>query len=233
MKHTLYKVFLAVTMLFMFMTPARADDLSPDTDWQVTFNGKALTDNFTKQEFVDVIRGMQPGDTATFQVHILNKYKTDIDWWYANNITKTFEENSIASDGAYSYRLTYQPTGGDLDVIYDSDIVGGEDDKTKETLGLHEATTAMKDFKFLDTLKANGTGVVTITVKLDGETQGNRYQDTIADLELRFAVELPDETVKTGDTSNSIYYVLAGVSGLVILLVLFLKTRNEKKEAGE
>ena len=229
MKHTVRKAFLAVSLLSAALMPIKAEDLSPDKEWHVTFNGKALTDDFSDAKFKDVIAGMQPGDEVTFTVNILNQYDKEIAWWMSNNVTKSFEESSIASGGAYSYRLTYKPSQEDLITIYDSDIVGGEDDPD-ETIGLHEATTALKDFKFLEKIKPNQGGTVKIYVKLDGETQGNRYQDTAADLDLRFAVELPTSVPKTGDDrDNSLYYALIGVSGLAILLILFLRHRDGKE----
>lgn len=92
---------------------------------------------------------------------------------------------------------------------------------------------------------------------LDGETQGNAYQDTLADLRMQFAVEVRPEPVtvteegppatpqpgspgrtglvRTGDDTNLIPYVIAmGVSGLLFLLLAVYgvkQNRKEKKEA--
>ena len=44
-------------------------------------------------------------------------------------------------------------------------------------------------------------GIITLEVALDGETQGNSYQDTLADLQMNFAVELRDD-LPTQPTPN-------------------------------
>ena len=44
--------------------------------------------------------------------------------------------------------------------------------------------------KCLDTLAKGDKGRITLEVELDGETQGNDYQNTLADLQMNFAVEL-------------------------------------------
>ena len=144
----------------------------------------------------------------------------------SNKTLETFEDY-IKSDeggtGAYTYILTYSRPDGTTTDLFNSKTVGGED--TKGGVGLYEATNAldkanMTDMFFLDTLKPGETANVTIYVKLDGETQRNAYQETMAELQLEFGVE-PRETkkvVKTGDDFRMMPYVIAvSVSGLVVL----------------
>ena len=77
----------------------------------------------------------------------------------------------------------------------------------------------------LETMKTGASGVVTLKVALDGETQGNSYQKTLADLEMSFAVEERADApttkyiiVRTGDMTNMTpYYTLALVSGIGLL----------------
>ena len=70
---------------------------------------------------------------------------------------------------------------------------------------------------------------------LDGETQGNDYQDTLADLAMSFAVELDGETrpfvVQTGDEGKlPLYYVIMAVSGVLFLILAIDGLRYRKKE---
>ena len=90
-----------------------------------------------------------------------------------------------------------------MQTLFDSDTVGGENGTTvEETLeGLHGATSALKDFFYLDTVNNGEGGIITLEVALDGETQGNSYQDTLADLQMNFAVELRDD-LPTQPTPN-------------------------------
>ena len=97
-----------------------------------------------------------------------------------------------------------------------------------------------------------------LTVALDGETQGNDYQNTLAQLQMNFATEIAqadtvkgedkvinrtvkeaDKTVyrtqkvKTGDESQTLLYsVIALASGLVLLVlgVIVLKKKNNREE---
>ena len=126
--------------------------------------------------------------------------------------------------------------------------------------GLHEATDALEEWFYLDTLAKDQGGVLTLRVALDGETQGNDYQDTLAELQMQFAVELrkprkeeppvePDKpgtkkksggksstrtkVVKTGDYTNYIpYLIAAGVSGLALLLLAFYGMRERRRQRG-
>ena len=74
---------------------------------------------------------------------------------------------------------------------------------------------------------------------LDGETQGNDYQDTLADLAMNFAVELkeaapepgaPRIIVKTGDDRNLLpYYVAMAVSGVLLLILAIDNVRRRAR----
>ena len=44
----------------------------------------------------------------------------------------------------------------------------------------------MEDYFYLDRLDKNETGTVELEVGLEGETQGNAYQNTLAKLQLNF-----------------------------------------------
>lgn len=171
---------------------ARADELTGASDWTVLFkSSKEMESNFPPRAFADVLDYMQPGDSALFYVKIKNEYETATDWYMTNEVLKSLEDASkTASGGAYSYILTYTDAKGNEKTLYNSDKVGGE--MYSENLeGLHEATDSLKEFFFLDTLGTNESGRVSLYVKLDGETQGNSYQDTLAQLQINFAVELP------------------------------------------
>lgn len=67
---------------------------------------------------------------------------------------------------------------------------GKEVSLSNNNVGLHEATKELeRQFFLVDTLSKGQTGKVELTVTLEGETQGNDYQNTLADLTMEFAVE--------------------------------------------
>ena len=88
-------------------------------------------------------------------------------------------------------------------------------------------------------------GSISLVVSLDGETQGNDYQDTLADLQMNFAVELnvtPTEEeqsrrtniVKTSDESDlGGLFAAMTVSGVLLLGMAVYSLRQGRKEKRE
>ena len=109
--------------------------------------------------------------------------------------------------------------------------------------------TDLEQFFYLDHLKKGEQGYITLTVALNGETHGNGYQNTLARLQLNFAVEKTggggggsDKTVltpggtsviyspgavQTGDPGGMVFWsVIALVSGLALLICGLMYQRN-------
>ena len=175
--------------------------------------GRMEEENFNVDQ---VFSALEPGDSASYTVYVHNQHPQTTRWYMSNEVLKSLEESAAAGKilgGAYSYKLTWNGPGGSQ-VIYDStsddqqhvNFVGG-DEGFDNRVGLHEATSNLEDFFFLDTLNSGESGVVTLTVSLEGETQGNIYQNTAARIQMNFAVELKDAggktAVKTGDENSA------------------------------
>ena len=151
---------------------------------------------------------------------------------------KSLEEASkTAAGGAYTYMLSYKsPNKATEDVFFQSDSVGGEGYVSKDLEGLYSATDSLKDFFYLDTLKTGQEGLVTLQVALEGETQGNGYQDTLAKLRMKFAVELPknDTVIITGEQMHPLpLIIIASVSGALLLVLVIVGLRLRKSERKE
>ena len=90
---------------------------------------------------------------------------------------------------------------------------------------------------------------MTLVVRLDGETEGNDYFNTLAKLKMKFAVE-PQEAegkkgkdttrtvhrtiVQTGDETNLFpLFVIVGVAGAALLVLAIVSLRLRKKEREE
>ena len=251
---------LILTFILLAPIPLKAadTDFSGKTNtWKVRFTKKnKMASTFDSSQIDDVISEMQPGDSVTFTVDLKNQNKETTRWYMSNEVLKSLEEvtknkKSAASSGAYEYVLTYTDSAGKVKEIYNSETVGGEDEDgtiSDSLEGLNEATDNLEDYFYLDTLKKNKGGQITLKVALDGETQGNGYQDTRADLQMNFAVELDDEesngkkkkrvvrrttVAKTGDDTNwNLYFILAAISGAAMLGLgaYSIKLRKEEKE---
>ena len=228
----------------------------PETDpgWTVTFDSSSkMVSNFEKNVIDQTVAAMQPGDDATFRVTIRNTNKQNTNWYMENAVLKSLEDRSAlaATTGAgYGYKLDYINSSGVREPLFDSDKVGGDqgyvDRQNRYREGLNEATENLEDWFFLEELGSGRSGHVELLVTLEGETQGNAYQDTLADLQMNFAVELlpgsttpPGSTtrtnvVKTGDNSHTmLYLVMAGVAGVVLLVLAIAGMKLRKREAME
>lgn len=253
------KCFSCLVLLFVLLASmtvtAYAETSYGDAGWKVSFTeDKKMESNFKKADMTDVIYGMQPGDRAVITLQLSNENSTATDWYMTNKVLYSLEDRSAnhAAGGAYTYILTYIDPEGKENILFSSDTVGG-DFVSAAGEGLHAATNALEDYFYLDTLKKGGKGNIRLEVALDGETQGNDYQNTLADLQMNFAVELADapssntpsanstssaagrtRVVKTGDQSQLSAFVLAGcVSGAALLGIScygFAKRRKGKEE---
>jgi hypothetical protein len=239
-----WRLLLICLMLCTLVFPASAEEFSGDSGWTVSFNGSKLDTNFTSGGMTEAVSDLQPGDSVTFTLALENTGTTSTDWWMTNRVLSSFEDNSIANGGAYTYILTYADAAGTENVLYSSENVGGESTTGGE--GLHQATGALEDYFYLDTLASGSTGTITLTVALDGETQGNGYQNTLADLQMSFAVEetasastgttnnsntTTTTTVRTGDESVPLVAILLmGGCGILLLILAIVSLKRRKKD---
>lgn len=268
-----FKRFAAILLgLALLATSATAAFADGDTDPAVTYDGSALTANYTDKNFAEQLFAMQPGDSKTLTVELHNNTDAQAAFSLNNSVIQSLEEtlNTQAAGGAYTYHLEYQGPSG-TQVLFDSQRIGGTKTNTTRAAGSAEGlneingavgnsdaelTTAPNGmtYRFLDTLGARQSGKVLMTVTLDGETQGNAYQNTLASLMLRFAVDPVtsinrNETVtnrvnrdvttvvQTGEGVDNLPFVLAtGISGLILLvlgILGMLDGRKAKKAARQ
>ena len=152
------------------------------------------------------------------------------------------DTQAVAENGGYSYILTFVGPDGKEDTIYSSTSVGGEKETTAGK-GLNEATNSLDKFFYLKTLEPGEGGSVKLLVGLDGESQGNIYQDTLAKLMMNFAVEdnsdptlsnpptftTTTSKVKTGDIW-SIASAVVFVIGIILMILAFVSDRKGAKK---
>lgn len=248
---------IAATLLTMMLpVTAMAETYSGGDGWSVYFDGSKMTSSFKNTDMDDVLMGLQPGDDANFHLSLENKYSNATDWYMTNEVLQSLEESqTVANGGAYSYLLTYIDPEGKSTVLYDSDKVGGENSEDVNKAageGLHQATDSLEEWFFLDRLEAGEKAEITLYVKLEGETQGNTYQDTMAKLQMNFAVELADTTstppspgttstsstgntttsspsVKTGDYSRPLLFaIVALIAGLICAGVAIYNVKSSQ-----
>ena len=204
MKNKYFGIIFASLLVLLLAGIAQANSLQ-GKQWNVSFttdNETRLVSDFDdfQQGFADEVRQLQPGDDITFTVNLDNSNPHTADWYMSNKVISSLEDSKAAArGGGYSYLLTYTGPSTEL-TLYDSQTVGGDTNEGKE--GLKEATNALDDFLYLDTLSQGQKGQVKLVVALDGETQGNDYMNTLANLKMNFAVELNNVTPENPTTGN-------------------------------
>lgn len=235
MNKRIWAFLLLLCMMVSLPVTVCAEHQDGSSEWSVTFTAdEKIKSNLPS--ISEVMAGLQPGDDVTFTIKLVNENKEKVDWYMSNTVLQSFEDETAASGGAYSYQLSYSNSAGALREVYKSKTVGGEDPPDSAREGLHGVDSALKEDLFLETMPSGGNGVVTLNIALDGESQGNRYEGTDAKLRIRFAAELTktNVVVKTGDETNFVPYIIGmGVSGVLILLLAIDGVRRRKKKGGE
>lgn len=166
----------------------QAEEYTGNPGWKVEFTGKEMVSNFSSSDISEAVYALQPGDQVTIQLALRNGSQKEVDWYMTNQVLSSLEDSSEAArGGAYAYQLAYTDGTGAVTTLYSSENVGGEKD-TKAGLGLREVD-GLEDYVQLDRMASGEEGTVELMVALDGETQGNGYQNTLAKLQLAFAVE--------------------------------------------
>ncbi len=208
-----------------------AEHLTGADDWEVEYTSdKEVVSSFDGNEIADAVAGLMPGDDITLTIKVKNTSGKTVDWYMLNEIISSLEDSrESAAGGGYTYLLTYTGTDGEVNEIYSSSTVGGESadpaapPDTDSPEGLHEVDSALKEYLYLERMETGKSGEVKLFVALDGESQGNGYMDTMADLRLRFAAEeVETKIVITGDNSKGVpsyVYIAMMVCGIIILIL--------------
>lgn len=180
---------LALACAVGFSSTAYAQ--SESMNWTVTYSAdKQMSSNYDQSAVDEKLSGMQPGDSFTMTFSLRNQYDESTDWYMASEAVKTLEEASNASDGAYTYKLTFNG-----EEVYSSDKVGGDGAD-----GFREIGSATGQWFFLGAIEGDSAGTVRLEMELDGETQGNSYMNTLGTLNVVFAVEDAATGEMTGGT---------------------------------
>lgn len=253
MRKILPSMLIAASMIVIMSVSAFAQLVPTNTEWNVSFAAdNTMVSDFSTAEMDDKVYGLQPGDYTDIVLNLTNDNEATVDWYMTNDVITSLEDsNQGAAGGAYTYILTFKNTTKNTEKdLYRSDTVGGEEASAAGE-GLHEATDALKDWIYLDTFAPGDTGVINLRVMLDGETQGNGYQDTLAELEMNFAVELNEpergeeepkknkkvirkyKVVRTGDYTDTLPYIFAAaISGVVLLVLAVYSLRERRRQRG-
>ena len=233
------KKFIALLSCMLFILGSIGTvfaDENTTTAGSCEFTGKEMVSSFDSNKIAASVSQMEPGDSVIFSVDIKNNSSISTKWYMSNDVLKSLEDTqAVAENGGYSYILTFVGPDGKEDTIYSSTSVGGEKEAT--------AGKGLNEFFYLKTLEPGEGGSVKLLVGLDGESQGNIYQDTLAKLMMNFAVEdnsnptsqnpptftTTTSKVKTGDIW-SIASAVVFVIGIILMVLAFASDRKGAKQ---
>lgn len=228
-------LLLAALLALCLCSSAFAERFEGPEGWRVILRADETLESNLSDLHGDVT--LEPGDEAAFTVALENRSAVTADWYLANEILRSLEDgSSVAAGGAYAYELRWQDPDGSERVLFSGEVVGGEIAAPSGEQGLHEIEPLLKDYVFLVTLAPGQSGVVKLRLSLEGESLGDDYQLTHAELRLRIAAALHSgdgvDIVVTGDETPEVfpYYIIMLASGfalLVLLTVLLLRRRKE------
>ena len=244
-------VLLTVCMLSALISAECAFAESNTYNGTAYFNGKNVVSTFKTGEIADAITELQPGDDVTFRVKYTNKHKEETDWYLENEVLQTLEKADAArkvpegtgtpENGGYTYELIHKDKNGTTQVLFSNSKVGGEA-KPADMEGLEQATNALDDWFYLQSLDYKESGELTLSIKFDGETEVNDYMDTNGGVMLRFGVNIREQEgspaptdgpeyrqgVKTGDHAMFALYAAMAIIGLILLIIVWRRMRSEQ-----
>lgn len=240
-KIKLFTILLLSFMITLGMSQAVFAESTSVPGGTYIYDGNQITDNAggMDDEDLDKLPKMEPGDDLTIVFTYTNDSNDTTYWYLDNEILRTLEEASDASGGGYTYRLA----DGD-NVIFDSDLVGGEDTPSGVEEGLKGVTNAVDPddpWFYIRELGAHKSGTTTLYVALDGESQVNSYEETKGKLRVNYAVDKqppgedkvinkPGTNTKTGDSFNPLYAILALTAALLAILLAVLSYFKDRKD---
>lgn len=187
MKKGLLNLAIALTLVVVGVSSAKiyASAETIDRGWTVTYGGKSEVD-FSSTYATDYtkITGAMPGDTIQYTI----TYKNEADeasLFYMNaNVVKSLEDGKKDNGGAYGYTIKNNGTE-----IFNSDTVGGDAGSNKNDIGLAQVCGEEGTYFSLGKIPVGGSGKVTVSITLDGDSQLNQYGAKAADLNFFFKAE--------------------------------------------
>jgi len=235
---TMLKKTLPVMIALLLIAASAAGAFAETVKGTVTYDGGDLDLAYSTGDIRTALSSLVPGDDVELEFTLKNNSGRDTDWYVEDSVTKAFEESSGGTDGAYTYSLTYTSDSGKTTEIYSNDV-GGETADTTIPKGLKQASSGSEEYFYLDRIAKGETGTLKLAIAIDGETLDNNYQASLAELDVNFAVEEPDdpETVtsgrpKTGDETRLTVYIVLFVIAAALLAVTGAIMLRSRKRGG-
>lgn len=209
-------VLLSVSLLLLAMS------VSVFAAGSVTYDGSARKfifepgSEYSPTDLFTDFKGVMPGDSITQKVNITN----DV----SNGVKIKLYMRSL---GAHE---------DSVDFLSELKLTVKQEGKSNLFEAPADQTAQLTEWVYLGTFYSGADIDLSVTLSVPARL-GNEYQDAIGELDWQFKVEeLPVEESdpkppKTGDSSNlPLYFTVAGVVGLVFIMLLIGKRRRRTEE---
>lgn len=215
----------------------------------VEFDGTtSLKYNRDEDAFGTHFEGMMPGEERIQSITLKNTSDKEVHFFMSTEVIKVFEDaRESAKDGGYTVSLTLNQDGKET-LIYGNRQEINAGGMTGN--GLYDMNGTLNDKFMIATLAPDKEAVVSLSVKLDGQSLGNEYQGLPGTFQFDFTVQYddsePQTVIKTitntikGETQTIIKKVKTGdpttIGGLIIALglsagaIVTLKKGGRKNE---
>ena len=231
---------LTAVMAFAVTSVSYADEYS--VNYSCSYNGTEITTNFNQDEFDKIVGALEPGDSIKYVATYSNNSNSETDWYLRASVLKTLENGTAEGSGYIGSLTNASPDSSAPEILFNNTQAGGTTSVPIE--GLKQLTVATGEFFSTGKLKAGEKGVITMTVRFDGESENNDYEKTAGKLLLQFAVEDSNHDVaaqktpaassktKTGDSANLLLAIALMTAALLAILLAIINYRRDRK-AGD
>ena len=246
-----FALLLVLTMVLVAAASTVCFAESTEIKGTAEFTGDSIESTFGAGDLAQAVTDLQPGDDVTLVISYKNSHNKDTNWYMANEVIQTLEKANAArkvpegtgtpEGGGYTYELVQTDGEGNTKTLFSSKKVGGEA-TPGDLQGLEQATNALGEWFYLDTLPKGGSGTITLHVEFEGETEVNDYMDTDGSLAVAFAVDIakpdsdePGDDVitthpDTGDPYHLAMYLAILAVGIVLLVFVIVRWRKENRD---
>lgn len=202
MKKLLTSILLAC-MCMMFVVPTNAEEKPT-----VEFDGSTeLKYNMDKHAFGTNFEGMLPAEERTQSIVLKNTSDREVDFYMSTEVIEVFEEaRESAKNGGYTVALTLLQDGHETLVYGNKEEmnVGANEN------GLFDMNGSLNDMFMIAQLQPGKEAVVSLSVKLDGQSIRNDYQGLPGTFQFDFTVQYDNTEPET--VINKIVNTIKGES---------------------
>lgn len=219
------RLFAAV--LTAALTLSAGGNVSEAKTGSVIFEGEA--EKFVTSVDGGEFTGIMPGESKTLNLMISNEYSEEMKFYMSAEILTNIAERGDRK-AVYDFSIAKN------DQMFFTTVIGGE---AGYNISSGKEYLTEDNHILLDTLKKGESSKITITLKLDGDSAENAYQNQEGNIQLTFSVETPEgpptlikkitKTVRTGDLLP-VGIMIAAAGSLLLIIIILLKKRKTRRE---